>query len=245
MLCASRRGFAVGLDLGTGSGRNLLPLLLAVRAEGFIIASDLAPSGLLSVEEWLSTHGAKEVERSDLIGLARDTYEQLDFTLPHKILLLKRCSGMSLDPLRMKASGDETIYLVLVCASMEKPFLRPSTVDLIVNRGSIFYLPPDAIPRCVSTMHHALRPGGTCLVSFKSEHDSRFQLPRVDEADPRVRVSFHGAQSGLALVFSDQVQVRNWMADFYDLRVWHLETHHPVEGDTLADWIAVGRKKSL
>ena len=241
-LCARRRGFAVGLDLGTGSGRNLTPLLLAVREQGLVIASDLSPSGLNSVKAWLTQHGATLVNVEDLSGCARDTYVRLAIEIPHTILRLTRRRSPTLDPFNLTSAGEEEIFLILACASMESSWLAPGSVDLIINRGSIFYLTPPAMDVCLTVMRVILSSGGSCLVSFKSERDSRFRIEPAAGDDSRVRVQCHGPQSGLRLVFSGEPQVRSWMADFEDLQLSHIETALAGKDQTLADWVAIGRK---
>lgn len=58
--------FAAGLqnprisaDLGTGTGRNLMPLLLAANQGGLVVASDIAVSGLDVVREWAQLLGGE------------------------------------------------------------------------------------------------------------------------------------------------------------------------------------------
>ena len=50
-------------DLGTGTGRNLLPLLLCAKSGGLVIASDLSSAGLQVIANWChSLGGGRKIE---------------------------------------------------------------------------------------------------------------------------------------------------------------------------------------
>jgi ubiquinone/menaquinone biosynthesis C-methylase UbiE len=244
-MCGRHRGFAIGLDLGTGSGRNLIPFLLSVRRHGFVIASDLAPSGLKSLADWFCTHGATPITPQDLSPEGAILYQSLKISAEHKIYAIQRVDG-GMDPLRLgKAyTESETVYLITVCAPMQHIWMAEEVVDVIVNRGSIFYLNSEDIQACLDVMHRMLKCGGKCLVSFKSERDSRFltgiQLPESST----VRVVKEGAQLGLKLEFFSHGRVTRSMADFSDIKIGHVEISHPGSDLSLADWIVHASKST-
>ncbi|TDU70668.1 methyltransferase family protein [Prosthecobacter fusiformis] len=243
-LCGRQRGFSVGLDLGAGSGRNLIPFLLSVRCQGFVIASDLAPSGLKSLADWFCNHGAVKVTPQELLTDAAELYSNIQVTGDHCIYAIQRRASGGMDPLDLCSIGadSETIYLITLCAPMQHLFLNKDSVDIIVNRGSIFYLNSDDIQKCIFVMYSILKPGGTCLVSFKSDHDGRFLTGAKQPESPTVRIVNEGAQLGLKLEFFDLERVNRSMSIFQNIKVGHVEILHPTASYAYADWIVYGYK---
>lgn len=52
------------IDLASGTGRNLIPLLAAVAPDGLVVATDLATTGLKVIEDWVRWIGGKRIEAS-------------------------------------------------------------------------------------------------------------------------------------------------------------------------------------
>lgn len=242
-LCGRHRGFSVGLDLGAGSGRNLIPFLLAVRPQGIVIASDLAPSGLKSLADWFCAHGAAQVPPESLSGEAALLYESLKLEAEHQIYAIQRGQG-GMDPLLLGKglAALETVYLITVCAPMQELWMAEDRVDIIVNRGSIFYLNSEDIDVCLDVMHKMLRPGGKCLVSFKSQRDSRFLTGTHLAESATIRLVNEGAQLGLKLEFFDRDRVVHSMRAFSDVKIGHVEISHPGSDLSLADWVVFASK---
>jgi len=54
------------LDLGTGTGRNLLPLLCKVVANGMVVGADIAQSGMDIISNWAIGLGAIKLDKKQL-----------------------------------------------------------------------------------------------------------------------------------------------------------------------------------
>jgi len=135
-------------DLATGTGRNLAPLLLAVRPGGLVVATEAAPSRLEAVANWCQAWGStkitdvKNLDEEASVRLARagiDLRRHDVFKVPidfqHK----------NLGPAAL-FRGSEYALLALCLRDMSKPFFPRDSLDFILNRGSISYLDENGNP---------------------------------------------------------------------------------------------------
>lgn len=70
----------ISMDLGTGTGRNLLPLMQAAADNGIIVATDMSDVGVEQVERWATAVGGIPCE---LDGLPNSVRELIIKSLPN------------------------------------------------------------------------------------------------------------------------------------------------------------------
>lgn len=234
----------VTLDLGTGTGRNLIPLLAAAAPNGLVVATDLAASGLLVIDDWVR---AIDGERVDASSLPAAHHAVLDWREPATesrrfYRIHRHPQARMLGPAMLSAGRDpcaEHVYLAVDVADMAQPVARPQSVDAIINRGNIFYLPSALIAQAVAVSHAMLKRGGRLLLSLKSTADSRFASSPPAEGSPWRRRQNAGAQQGLEMEFYDEARADALVAAFKVIKKLHLVSHDFSSGLVLADWVFV------
>lgn len=238
--CASP---VVTMDLGTGTGRNLLPLLQATVSNGFVIATDLSAEGVGAVQAWADSLGAARVDSENLEpsvqAIAREALPDIKSFVIHRIC--RHAQTRFLGPVGVFNGTANPVYLATGAADMSEMFVKPGSVDAIVNRGSIFYLARGQIDSCMKSMHSALKPGGLLLLTLKSIEDSRFEegLPIAGQEYRRI---VQDQQVGLEMEFFDEKRVMELIEGFELISLTHLLSDHKSKALRLGDWSVVLKK---
>lgn len=230
----------ISMDLGTGTGRNLLPLMQAAADGGLIVATDMSDVGVAQVASWAESVGGAPCE---LDGLPNGVGDLILKSLPdprsfkiHKIGRLANASWLG--PNAIFKGDQHPVYLLTGVADMAQTLAADGSVDAIVNRGSIFYLPEEDIPACMESMRRALKPGGQLLLTLKSTQDSRYADGIPVSADG-YRRQVQDVQKGLKMQFYDEGKVRDLARGFELVSISHLMTQYLSKGMVLADWSVV------
>jgi SAM-dependent methyltransferase len=230
----------ISMDLGTGTGRNLLPLLQASANHGLVVATDMSDVGVQQVCHWATAVGGSCCAWDDLDETVRLTIERTmpdprSFTV-HKIGRLDHAA--KLGPNAVFKGEANPVYLLTGVANMAAPLAKDGSVDAIVNRGSIFYLSEAEIASCMDNMRRALKPGGQLLLTLKSTLDSRY-VDGVPVSRDGYRRQVQDVQKGLEMQFYDEARVRELARDWEIVSISHLMTQYLSKGMTLADWSIV------
>jgi len=139
--------------------------------------------------------------------------------------------------LSVDRGGSDYTLLAVGEADMTNPKFLPDSLDAIVNRGSIFYLPTDLINECINSMYTSLRYGGRLLLTFKSTEDSRFTTAATVPGSPWRRRLIEGDQNGLELDFFNEDKAYYSVRQFKIRKCLHLTSRDVLSGATLADWV--------
>lgn len=156
---------SVSIDLGSGTGRNLIPLLAAAAPDGLVVATDLALSGLLVIDEWVRAIGGEDIPASGLPAAHRDALTEVDGEYRRIYRIRRHRRSHQLGPASFAARHEaesECVYLTVLSVDMAQRVARAETVDAIINRGNLFYLPSPLIARAVSVSREMLKRGGSC-----------------------------------------------------------------------------------
>lgn len=239
---AGLRQPAVSIDLGTGTGLNLIPLLAAAATDGLVAATDLALSGLLVIDEWVRAIGGERIPASGLPAAHRDAWPEVDAEYRRFYRIRRHRRARLLGPASFAARPEEEserVYLMVEVGDMAHRLARAGSVDAIINRGSVFYLPSPLIARAVSVSREMLKPGGRLLLSLKSTADSRFATSPPADGSPWRRRQSTGGQAGLEMEFHDEERAANLVSDFCIVSKHHLISQDFHSGLILADWVFV------
>lgn len=239
---AGLRQPAVSIDMGTGTGRNLIPLLAAAAPDGLVLATDLALSGLLVLEEWVKEIGGERIPASALPAPHRDARPEVDAQYHRFYRIRRHRRARSLGPASFAARCEEHsehVYLKIEKRDMVQRVADTGSVDAIINRGNIFFLPSPEISRTLCASRDSLKTGGRLLLSLKSTADSRFAESSPADASSWRRRQIAGPQAGLEMEFHNEARALALVKEFkvrsYHHRIWE----DCSSGMRLADWIFV------
>lgn len=235
------------LDLGSGTGRNLVPLMLSLKDKGILMAIDISKEGIKNIEKWCVGIGSKRISKDSLSSCEVEKFKHygIDFRCD-KIysILLDKFIGFSIkDKLEDIAIGKK-VYLVLRISSMNNIKITPKVVDGFINRGSIFYMDKEEIDMTITTIQSVVKKGGKGLISFKSIMDSRYSNDLLAEKiNASERILIKGPQAGMKMVFYNQDDVFNALKSFEIINIKHytetmIDYNQHAGRLTLADYIA-------
>lgn len=241
-------------DLGTGTGRNLLPLLCVADRDSIVVASDIAISGLNIICKWAESLGAFRLKTTDLskkeLGALKHTGLKTQGNAIYRIerhkdvANLGPCALHHLNPVFNSTRGQNanTVLLVVGKGDMTSPGFNHNSIDAIVNRGSIFYLPTNQISRSVKAMYAVLHQGGRLLLTLKSIEDSRFKNLKPVNGSKWRRIQVDGPQAGLEMDFFSEERVLRLVSDFIIIKIEHLLSENYSTKVITADWSLVLEK---
>lgn len=238
---AGLRKPSVSVDLGSGTGRNLIPLLAAAAPDGLVVATDLALSGLLVIDEWVQAIGGEDIPASGLPAAHRDALSEVDCQHRRTYRIRRHSQAHQMGPAVLRGMNEKSdfVYLTVLMVDMAQRLARDKSVDAIINRGNLSYLPPPLIPLAVSVSREMLKQEGRMLLSIKSTADSRFAAsPQADGSAWRRRLTA-GDQAGLEMEFFDEERADKLTSGLCVVSKHHLSSKCFNSGLILADWVFV------
>lgn len=233
------------VDLGAGTGRNIVPLLCAVQKDGIVIATDIAASGLEVISHWAQSLGAKQLYYEKLIekeqillndrGVNAKNYDLYRIDRHEKVAFLGP-SALFAPPVTCTSNSGNAAILALGQMDMTDLEYEPGSIEAIVNRGSIFYLPTKRIDDAMSNMYKVLCKGGKLLLTLKSTEDSRYLDETPLNGSMWRRVQANGDQKGLQMDFYDKKRALETVKDFNIIKMQHLLSKDILTGKQYSDW---------
>lgn len=235
------------LDLGAGTGRNLVPLMLSLKDKGILMAVDIAKEGIKNIEKWCIGIGSEKISKDLLPSYEVEKFEYYGIDFRYDTIYsipLDRFIGFNIKNQLKDIEIGKNIYLILRIGSMDNIKIRSKVVDGFINRGSIFYMDKKEIDVTISRVHSIVKSGGKGLISFKSTKDSRYSndllTERINDSE---RILIKGPQAGMKMVFYNQDDIKNVLKDFEIIAMKHyMETiinfNQDINRLTLADYIA-------
>lgn len=230
----------ISIDLGTGTGRNLLPLMQASANDGLVVATDMSAVGVEQVGRWAESVGGRlcaldEVERPVRERIERSLLHPNAYRI-HRVGRLDNSAWLG--PNAVFKGDANPVYLLTGVANMAEKMAEDECVDAIVNRGSIFYLSESEIASTMECMRRALKPGGQLLLTLKSTQDSRY-VEGIPVSADGYRRQVQDVQIGLEIQFYDERKVRELAGGFDIVSISHLMTQYLSKRMVLADWSVV------
>lgn len=235
------------LELGCGTGRHLLPMLQYCRSSGLVVGSELAQSGIDQIGQWIASMGGREL-RMEQLGEEDRLLVQTVMQNPQDLRFFRvwRQAGVAqLGPLGIRFQQEnltDQVLLALDHRDMLDPGIKPGSVEAIVNRGNLMYLPTDKIQAGVNVMLELLTRGGRAFFSLKSTQDGRFARQSKLPEDPWRVLQTGGAQDGLEMSFHDEVRLKTLLEGFSVKGLTHVVSENVLTGNSLADWVVVLEK---
>lgn len=213
------------VDFGTGTGRNLVPLMLRLKDEGILMAIDIAIEGIRNIEVWCKSIGGKLISKQDADFEQIKCLEHRGVNFEEDIIYLvptNSYKGFKVKTKVPKLEEENNIYLVLRKGSMEDSKIKFDSVDGFINRGSIFYMNREEVRRSIENIYNIVKKDGKGLISFKSMEDSRFTNrvlgERINENEVIIT---SGTQTGMKMLFFDKEDIINLLKDFHILDIKH------------------------
>jgi len=191
-----------------------------------VVATEAAPSGLEAVANWCRALGSTEIADAKTFDPeASRRLERAGIDLrSHNVFKVSVDSDhRHLGPAAL-FRGSEYVLLALCLSDMSEPFFPSSSLDVIVNRGSISYLDERGVRATLGLMRDALREAGQLIVTFKSTRDTRFSEGEAIEGHHRRRRIASGDQQGLEMDFFDEARLVALLGGMFEIkRLLHLE----------------------
>lgn len=232
-------------DLGSGTGRNLVPQLLSLASGGAVYATDIAESGVKSIVEWAAALGAVPVpfeKTEELNNTALADVKILEGDIIFKIGFNKGLLDYSYGALFQNQndhSAADTVFLVCRVSDMRNNLFNKDSLDAVINRGSIFFLPENEIRETLQIMHNSLKKKGRALISFKSLADSNFQGNGMNNFTSTCHTR---GMEGLRVVFFNEERVSKIMAGWKIITMEHVVEEDFINGFTIANYIVTAEK---
>lgn len=228
------------IDFGTGTGRNLLPLIQYCAPGGIVVGSDLALAGIQNITKWINSSGGIRRSISQLSIKERQLVDKT-FSSSENIMcfLVKRSTIVSfLGPVGifpMDKSKTDTVLVCLDISDMINPNIYNNTADAIVNRGNIMYIDSEKIPLVVEKYYQILKPSGRLFLSLKSKEDTRFKKCEKIRGFPNRRRQTSGPQESLEMEFHDKEMLLKLIQKFKLIKLCHLINNDQTTGEVIAD----------
>lgn len=238
------------MDFGTGTGRNLLPLIQHCITGGLVVGSDLASTGIQNIARWIKSSGGIEIGIEYLSSKERQLVDKI-FINSEKVLffyITRRLDVSFIGPVGIFPRDTSNTDTVLVCldnSDMANPNFNHNTADAIINRGNIMYLDSEKIPLVVEKNYQILKPNGSLFLSVKSKEDTRFKTCEKIQGFPNRRKQTSGPQKGLEMEFHDKQSLLKLIQKFNLVKLCHVISDDQTRGEVFADYTAVLQKPSI
>lgn len=233
-------------DMGTGTGRNLAPLLLAVKNKGLVYATDITAEGIKAVVDWAVNQGSEVINPAkagfdDEEILSADKVKEDDTVI--RIPIAEENKKYGCGALFRKTGENSYVYLICRVSDMKADNMPENTFDAIVNWGSIFHLAEEEILNTMNLMKKYLKPDGLLLITFKSIFDSRFELRAVNDERSWRRANEKGDLEGLELEFFDQERTRQIIKGWDIVSFKHILEENVLTKEAFGNFVLIIRAK--